>query len=164
MKSQSSTQQPLLQIYQGKILISFNQEQKTKQGMMGIESYWVCDQVSVLGVPTKSAIIEAITSDLGAINAIEVAKLLDTYKDSQDEQYAALITEYKATHQVIAPTSVTALTKDQKAGYLALVDFQEKLESDQQKDYEAYEKSLAKEDYGKLAKEVAKDVLTELEK
>ena len=61
MKSQSGSQQPLLQYSQGGILITFNSIQKTKiDPFKGEQKYWEADQIKVSDNPTRDEIIEAI--------------------------------------------------------------------------------------------------------
>jgi hypothetical protein len=161
MKSQSTTQQPLIQSYQGGLLISFNPVQKERTIMGGTETYWECDQIHLFGVPTKSAIKEAVKREMEAQRSVVKSKELEAFKVTQDDEYEKAMKEYRSTHKVIIADAKIQQTKDQKAGYLALLDFQEKLENEQAMAYSAKEAESGA-DYTKDGDLVATEVMNAL--
>ena len=160
MKSQSSTQQPLIQSYQGGLLISFNPVQKQRDGMNGTETYWECDQIHLFGVPTKSAIKQAIKDCMKADEHGTNEITLDLFKVAQKEARQKAIKDFKATNKIQPTDPLTAQTKEQKAGYLALQDFIEKVDTDQTIELEAKIVELKSGDFKDMAAAVATEVMT----
>jgi len=160
MKSQSGVQQPLIQSYQNALLISFNSIQKERTDpMMGTQAFWECDQVRIDGIPTKSNIAEAIKRELEAQLSVSIAAELDAFKAAQDNDYSKAMAAYKSTNKIVIADAKATLTKDQKAGYLALVDFQESIENKQARDFAAKEKELSGADFTSAAALVAGEVI-----
>jgi hypothetical protein len=162
MKSQSSTKQNVIESYQGGLLISFNPVQKERQGMNGTETYWECDQIHLFGIPTKSAIKQAVKdcmkSDEQGTNEIT----LDLFKVTQKEARQKAIKDFKATNKIQPTDPLTVQTKEQMAGYLALQDFIEKIEADQKIELEAKVAELKEGDFKDMAATVATEVMTAL--
>ena len=162
MKSQSGEKQQIISSYQGGLLITWNHVQKTREGMMGTETYWECDEVFLHGIPTKKSIREAIVAELTKMHNEDVMAQLAAFGQQQKAEYDANVAAWKVSNPYPQSDSLEQ-TAEQRAWWLMLVNYQDILRAEQDAAYEAKAQELSTPvDFTTEANNVATEVINQL--
>lgn len=159
MKSISDNKQPLILSLQGGLIISFDHKEIEQEGLEGKRTFWQCEQVLLKEIPTRKNIISAIKAELFSEQMRKSENVLAELFDSQARQQASEEVDWKKRNQY--PESDAAeQTSEQKAYWLAFVEFRESLKKYYEEQYETKRIELTKEvDYTDKASKIANEVI-----
>jgi hypothetical protein len=159
MKSISDSKQPLILYLQGRLIISFDHEEIEQEGLEGKRTAWQCEQVLLKEIPTRKNIISAIKAELFSEQMRRAETELAELREGQSRQQATEAADWKDRNPY--PQSDAAeQTNEQKAYWLAFVEFHEALKQYHEEQYENKRIELTKEvDCTDKATKVANEVI-----